>query len=240
MQLYFIRHGQSTNNELWLRTGASEGHSDDPPLTSVGRQQAQHLAQVLRDGGSDSVRRGRDSQNLAGFGVTHVFASLMVRAVATAAIIAEALGLPVVAWEALHETGGPYLTDKETGQPRGMPGKNRAFFQEHYPDLLLPEGLGDGGWWDRPFETQEQRQARAERFLADLLERHGSTDDRVAVVSHAGFYNHVMRTLLEPRTQNGCWFVLDNAAITRIDFHPEGVDLVYLNRADFLPRQLVT
>ena len=36
------------------------------------------------------------------------------------------------------------------------------------------------------------------------------------------------------------WFILNNAAITRIDFDARGTWLVYMNRADFLPRELIT
>jgi hypothetical protein len=39
---------------------------------------------------------------------------------------------------------------------------------------------------------------------------------------------------------DGYWLSLNNAVITRIDFHTDGIGLVYLNRADFLPRDLIT
>jgi 2,3-bisphosphoglycerate-dependent phosphoglycerate mutase len=36
MQLYLIRHAQSTNNVLWSETGGGEGRVADPELTAVG------------------------------------------------------------------------------------------------------------------------------------------------------------------------------------------------------------
>ena len=240
MQLYFIRHGQSGNNLLWQRTGSSKGRSEDPELTDVGRQQAEALAQHLRQGSSSAVVRGLDAQNLTGFGITHLYTSLMVRAVATGTIIAQALRLPLVAWEDLHEAGGLYQEDEQTGERIGVSGKNRTFFETYFPGLVLPESLGEAGWWDRPFEEYAERPGRAQRFLRDLLERHGDGEDRVVVVSHAGFYNYLMAIVLGLPEQDGYWFVLNNAAVTRIDFGPEGVALVYLNRVDFLPRALVT
>ncbi len=163
----------------------------------------------------------------------------MTRAVSTGTIVAKELDLPLIAWEDIHETGGIYLDDADTGTRVGQPGRNRDYFQERYPDLVLPLTLGNIGWWNRPFEEREQRPARVERFLNELLARHGNSDDRVAIISHGGFYNYLLRAILT-MGRDDCWFTLNNVGITRIDFHTEGVDLVYLNRSDFLPRELVT
>jgi 2,3-bisphosphoglycerate-dependent phosphoglycerate mutase len=242
MQFYFIRHGQSENNYLWDRTGSTKGRSIDAELTSVGRQQAELLGQFLRRIGPGAVGNGRDSQNVAGFGMTHLYSSLMVRAVATGTIIADVLGLPLVAWVDAHETGGIFLEEEQNGELRriGLPGKSRSYFETHYPGLVLPESLGEAGWWNRPFEEPEQITIRAQRFLYDLMERHDNSEDRVAVVSHGGFYNYLLGALLKIPVKSDLWFTLNNTAITRIDFGAEGIDLVYLNRADFLPRELIT
>ncbi len=238
MQFYFIRHGQSANNFLYETTGSSDGRSDDPELTPVGRQQAEMLAGFVKRN-DVALQTPFDRQNLGGFGITHLYTSLMVRAVATASILARELNLPPIAWEELHESGGIYLDDPATGERVGQPGKNRAYFAAHYPSLILPATLGDVGWWNRPFEEQEQRIARVERFLSDLYARHGGTEDRVAVVSHGGFYNLLLRTIFKVGTEDA-WFGINNAAITRIDFLPEETVLAYLNRVDFLPKELVT
>jgi 2,3-bisphosphoglycerate-dependent phosphoglycerate mutase len=238
MQFYFIRHGQSTNNLLWQTTGSSNGRSDDPELTGTGRQQAEALAQYLQRATPDT-KRG-DNQNVAGFGFTHLYASLMVRAVATGTAVARALDLPLVAWEDAHECGGICLDDETTGERVGRAGKNRAYFADQYPDLILPESLGDAGWWNRPFEEREQRPVRARRFLRDLLERHGDKEDRVAVISHGGFYNQLMAELLALPERDSYWFALNNTAITRVFFDTDRIGLAYLNRVDFLPRDLIT
>jgi 2,3-bisphosphoglycerate-dependent phosphoglycerate mutase len=242
MQFYFIRHGQSQNNYLWDRTGSNKGRSQDAELTPVGRQQAEILAQFLRRTDPSAAENGRDSQNAAGFGMTHLYSSLMIRAVATGTIVADALGLPLVAWVDTHETGGIYLEDEQDGELRriGQPGKSRSYFETHYPGLVLPESLDEAGWWNRPFEEPEQRSIRAQRFLRDLVERHGNSDDRVAVVSHGAFYNQLLVALFRLPEKSNLWFILNNAAITRIDFRAEGIDVVYLNRTDFLPRELIT
>ncbi len=240
MQLYFIRHGQSGNNALWMRTGSDKGRSEDPGLTEVGRQQSEFLAQFLHRADPITAVNDSDFQNVAGFGITHLYSSLMVRAVGTGTIIANALDLPLVAWEDLHEWGGIYLKDEQTDERTGLPGRNRAYFETHYPDLALPDSLGEAGWWNRPFEEPELRLPRAKRVLHDLLERHGGTDDRVAVVSHAGFFNYLLVTILNLPGREDFWFVLNNTAISRIDFDDENIWLSYLNRVDFLPRELIT
>ncbi len=232
MQFYFIRHAQSENNLLFLRTGASEGRSDDPELTEVGRKQAEALAQFLCREAPKPAANLFDEQNLAGFGITHLYTSLMVRAVGTGAIVARALKLPLVAWEDLHETGGIYHQDEQTGDRAGRPGKNRAYFEEYFPDLKLPNSLGEMGWWDRPFEERELRPARAERVVRELLDRHGGKEDHVAVISHGGFYNVLLRSIFKIERED-CWFGLNNAAITRIDCSADGVALTYMNRVDF-------
>ncbi len=240
MQFYFIRHGQSANNLLWRLTGSSRGRSEDPELTETGKQQSHALAQALRGANPNTATKSSDRLNLTGINLTHLYTSLMVRAVATGTIIANALDLSLVAWEDLHEGGGIYLEDEATGERNGQAGKNRAYFEEHYPDLILPESLGDDGWWNRPYEGREQRSVRAKRFLHGLLERHGNNEDRVGVVSHGGFYNDLLAELLALPERDGYWFVLNNTAVTRIDFHPEDIVLVYMNRVDYLPRDLVT
>src|SRR6266542_3433298 len=108
MQFYFIRHGQSVNNALYDNTGSSKGRSFDPELTEIGRCQAALVAQFLQreDPGAQSL--GRDPQNSTGFGIMHLYCSLMLRALATGHTIAEALGLPLHAWPDLHEEGGLY------------------------------------------------------------------------------------------------------------------------------------
>lgn len=242
MQFYFIRHGQSENNLLYVQTGSWKGRNADPDLTPLGRQQAQKLAHFLQGpkGSTVELPEYYAPQNLGGFALTHLYCSLMIRAIETGVVVARALDLPLVAWEDAHEVGGIHSRNEKSDKRIGLEGKNRAFFQAHYPDLVLPTSLGERGWWNRPFEDYDRRSLRARRFLDDLIERHGGTDDRVAVVSHGGFYNHLVRAILGLQGESACWFSLNNVAITRIDFDDGEIWLQYMNRVGYMPREMIS
>jgi 2,3-bisphosphoglycerate-dependent phosphoglycerate mutase len=262
MQLYFIRHAQSANNALWDQIGSGIGRNSDPPVTIKGQQQANHLADYLKSAQQGFSSDGKDLQNTSGIGLTHLYTSLMLRAVQTSAVIAEKLEMPLISWVDLHEGGGIYIDDEKTGEAIGLSGNGRSFFEEHFPTLILPDWLDETGWWNRPFEERTERRARARRFLAELTLRHGQSQDRVAVISHGGFFNHIMAVLLKlpevnrfasPQAvaelnqdnviltaEREIWFSLNNASITRLDFVEEEIKLAYMNRVDFLPKDLIT
>ena len=246
MQLYFIRHGQSLNNANW-GDDTYQQHSD-PPLTAMGREQAQLLANFLSANQRLQSHNGWDVHNRHGFGLTHLYCSLMERAARTAAPIARALEIPFAAWPDIHEVGGIYSREEET-KFSSLPGKPRSYFEQHVPDLNLPDWLNESGWWNRPFESEKECQLRAERFLADLLARHGDRDGQpkhcVAIVSHGGFFMHLVCAMLKLPWRQAAhdmrsWFLLSNCSISRFDFRQDELIICYLNRTDFLPMHLVS
>lgn len=238
MHLYFIRHAQSTNNQLYEDTGHWNGRDTDPELTERGQAQAGRLAEHVAAANGETPRH--DFVNRSKFGFTHLYSSPMVRAVATAAPLSAALSLPLLVWEDLHEVGGIFAIDEETGERFGRPGKTRAELTVRFPQAQLPETLAEDGWWNRSHESVDLQARRARRVIYDLIERHGGTADRVAVISHGGFYNFVLAELLGIQADNGFWFSLNNTGITRFNFDPEGIGLAYANRLEHLPTELIT
>jgi 2,3-bisphosphoglycerate-dependent phosphoglycerate mutase len=233
MQLYLIRHCQSANNALWLRTGSANGRSADPPLTDLGHRQAQHLARTIAGG--------------EGLQLTHLYCSLMRRSIETGQYIATEAGLPLVARDDLHERGGIYLQDPETGINNGLPGPNRTHFAETYPDLILPDSLGEEGWWNRSYESREMALHRAQRMLDWLLKAHDGSEDSVGLVIHGGFIQSIFSALfqvplLEANFSKGreVWIRANNGSITRIDFAEDVIRLHYVNQFEFFPNELVT
>ena len=239
MRFYFIRHGQSINNAIYDATGRSDGRNEDPELTEVGKQQAYRLGDFIRardaeaSGNEQSVKRDY-------FGLTCLYTSLTLRSVQTGTAVSEALQIPLIAWPEIFETGGIYLEDPASGELCGLPGKPRSFFQQHYQRLVLPDSLTEAGWWNRPYEAEEEWHPRAKKVLQTLLERHGSTDDRVAIISHGGFYMQLMRAIFEIKAEN-IWFSIFNTGISCFDFSLDGsVNLIYQNRTDHLSEGLIT
>ncbi len=240
MELYFVRHGQSANNAIWASHGTYNGRSSDPELTKIGYRQAAAVASFLSQPYVNDNVVGRDPQNLTGFGITHVYCSLMIRAIETGTAIADQLRLPLQAWFDVHELGGIFLDGAQPGIRNGLPGNDRAYLEQRFPHLRLPDTIGAGGWWNRPYEMEDECSVRAHRFLADLRVKHGDTQDRVVVVSHGDFYNMVLDALLSLPINSHHWFALNNAAVSRFVFSDDLLVISYLNRVDFLPRELIT
>jgi len=247
MELYFIRHGQSENNANW----EEEGFQDvpDPELTEIGQKQAAHLAKYLSENqGRDETIPG-NNQNQFGFGLTNLYTSLMVRAVATATPAAQAIGLPLMTWPDIHESGGIFSRTDGDERP-GLPGKNRFDFESRFPDLVLPDWLDENGWWKcRPFEERPDRKVRATLVWEELLARHGDQpgrpEHRVGFVSHGGFFMQLLTCAIQVEMRrmddwlHEYWFLMNNCAITRIDVRDQ-VLVCYTNRSEFLPAELIT
>ena len=246
MELYFIRHGQSINNANWNNADYQE--SPDPVLTEIGQEQAQILADFLKKHQTITNDREWNVQNRYGFGLTHIYTSLMERAAFTAAPIAQALDIPLIAWREIHEEGGIYSREDKL-KVQGLPGRPRSFFMQNFRTLTLPDDLDETGWWNRPYEADEERQPRADQVLGELLPRHrdqeGQSVHRVALVSHGGFFMRLVCAMLKlPWRQAALglrsWFILNNCSISRFDIFKNEINIAYLNRTDHLPDHLIT
>lgn len=82
--IFWVRHGQST----WNAIDRMQGHELSPPLTDLGRAQSVQAADALVDRG-----------------VVHLLSSPATRALETAAVIGERLGLDVITEPLLLEKG---------------------------------------------------------------------------------------------------------------------------------------
>lgn len=255
MQLYLIRHTQSFNNDLYTRTGGSAGRQADPPLTPLGHRQAELLAAFLADtpaGPSNDapppVGTYHVRHNRRGFGLTHLYCSLMTRAVQTGSYVAAATHLPLVGWPEVHERGGLHLINEVTGEDAGVPGPGRAWFAAEYPHLVLPDTVDDKGWWNRPPETLAEAVERARMVWSRLQERHGDTDNKVAVITHAGFFQSLMIALLSDdySLSSSCLgkammgFGMSNGSVSRFEISDRDIIGRYINRVDFYPDELIT
>jgi 2,3-bisphosphoglycerate-dependent phosphoglycerate mutase len=240
MKLFFVRHGQSENNALWANTQSNVNRVPDPQLTEVGRKQVEVAADFLKAILKNETTEYNDQLFKYEGEDIHIYCSLMERAIQSGLIISKILSLPLKAHLDIHENGGLYLDDPLTTERTGVPGKNPEDLKITYPDLILPEGINSYGWWNRPFEERETRRMRARRVLNDLKAYYGNSNTILILIIHGGFYNYLLRAALDLRDDTEVWFDLFNAAITFLEISDNFINLIYCNRYDFIPRELVT
>jgi len=241
LQLYFIRHGQSTNNVILDENRETYllERTSDPELTPTGIQQTLLLANTLAQ---PFNANGYNPQNRDGFGLTHLYCSWMVRAGRTGLAIAQKTNLPLVGWPELHETGGIFNVKVVDGHPvlSGQPGPGRSFFKTQFPELIIPEDLPESGWYNREKEPSEQYNSRAQAIIDRLIAEHGGSDHRVGIIMHAGIFARILTTFFDIRAEK-YWVRMNNCGISRIDISPEGrVTLSYTNKVDHFPDPLIT
>ena len=246
MKLLLIRHAQSGNNLLWEQTGSNRDRSPDPGITDLGRRQADAVAQALA---APSGRYPRP---------THLYTSLMLRAVQTAAPIAEALDLPLRVEPDIYEDHGPVEHDRShpgadveegTDLPYGErwmphPGAGRADLAALSPRLVLPDHAGPEGWWTGPVETLDGVRVRAAGVAAWVRETFADDPDAVpALVTHGTFIHHLTAALLDIGAMSG-WFMVNNTAVSAFTPSPApfgpGFLAHWVNRVDHLDADQVT
>jgi 2,3-bisphosphoglycerate-dependent phosphoglycerate mutase len=241
MELYIIRHGQSTNNLTMMYDAADR--EPDPPLTEVGRKQAQAVARYLASAHNIDVwveRPPEQRQALFEQRISRLYCSPMRRALQTCQPIAEALKLVPEVWPEIHEHGGLHLGSDESAQI--FPGLTRAEMQAAFPGCILPPSITEQGWYDvrQGVEDIHGCMARALRVAAALRDQ-AATDERIALITHGTFAGCLLKAFFNLLPADELRFLLYNTAITRLDFYSDGrVALRYANRVDHLPPELLT
>jgi probable phosphoglycerate mutase len=148
-ELLLARHGETD----WNAESRWQGHFD-PSLNALGRRQAGALA-----------------DELAGERIDAVYSSDLRRALETATIVAQRIGVPV---RPLHE-----LREIDVGSWSGLTMDEIRTQLPDAIDRLHEHGYGwDGG------ETPEELQVRVVRALREIVAAHPG--GRVLVVTHGG------------------------------------------------------
>jgi broad specificity phosphatase PhoE len=160
-RLLLVRHGQST----WNADGRWQGQAD-PPLSDMGEHQAAEAAGRLADLGAR---------------VDAVWASDLVRARRTAAIMSVVLGMDVLG-SGVHLDAR--LRERHAGPWQGL---TRAEIEARWPGFLASGRRPDG------YEADDAVLTRVLAALDDLAAAHG--DDDVLVVTHGGVVRVLERHL---------------------------------------------
>ncbi|MEQ9488522.1 MAG: histidine phosphatase family protein [Alphaproteobacteria bacterium] len=254
MRIYLIRHGQSAANVNYLDnigdpSRGKEHHKADPALTDAGHRQARLLGEHLAHPSGEPVRPPwlPDEERVpVGFGITHIYCSLMLRAVQTAQYVAESCGLPLVAHTDLFEKEGIVDYD-DNGNLVGIPGPGREYFAENFPNLQLPDDLTSDGWYNRPLETDEMFLERSKLIMPFFEERHRGTDDCIALVTHGDTIDQIVNDLTGAMRRSHDYdkhwcanWVFLNTSVTRIDYVGSSRAVVYTNQTSHLPPDLIT
>ncbi len=245
-RLYLIRHAQSSNNEIWDGTPFQAGRKPDPDITELGHRQAEALARHLAHPEAEPRQLPFVAIEAAGFGLTHVYCSLMTRSIETAGYVARACGLALEALPDIFEQHGIYHIN-DAGEREGLPGPGRAYFEQRFPELRLPAGVDGQGWWSRPYEEEAAFVERVEKVVAATRERLSGSDETLAMVSHGDFIdqfvNQLMGVARHRHNYANHWvanWTFHNTSITRVDFVDGAHNVVYLNRIDHLANPLVS
>ncbi len=226
MDLYLIRHGQSTNNR-------GDARVPDPPLTEIGKQQGDEAGRAMKD-----------------LGITRLYCSAMLRAVQTAAIVSEHLELTPHIFVGLHEWGRGMWEDRGDAGIVQLPGLTRSQLREVCPTVVLPDNVTDEGWWSQVFDAAELAQGgnvekvlqltnrNCLEFIAHLDRHHVGEDERIGAIIHGGSGSVLIGILLGvplPDTYVNR-FPHNNAGISKIRRTHVYTQLLYQNRTGHLLR----
>lgn len=165
MKIYFTRHGESEANLLREHSNRGFRH----PLTAKGREQAAALA-----------------RNLAGVAVTRLFASPVMRAVQTAEILSEALGVPYEITDALREYDCGILEGRA----------DEAAWQTHF---AVFEAWVRRREWAQRIEGGESFLEIRDRFvpfIEQLIAEYGASSANIVLVGHGGLYRCMLPLVL--------------------------------------------
>jgi len=166
--MILLRHGQSEFNVVFNATRRDPG-IPDPALTQVGRDQALAAA-----------------RSLAAERISRIIVSPYTRALQTAAIVSEALGLPIHV--VTPEVRERYAFSCDVGTPTSR-------LADAWPGLDF-SGL-DEIWWPAVTEPAASIEARASSFRQRMAAEEFWSE--ALVVSHWGF----ILSLTGERVQNG-------------------------------------
>jgi len=226
MELFLIRHGESTNNAL----EDSSKRVADPELTDKGRVQAEAVAEYL----SKSLHLSSAERRIDRPGFDRLYCSPMIRAMHTAEPIGRELDLAPEIWVDIHENGGIYLDHGEERGKVGYPGQTRAEIAARFPTIIASKAVGENGWWKAGMEENHQSQGRVIAVATELVARAGE-DARIALVMHGGSMSMLIQALANQLPGGGATYEHENTAITRIALAPQrSMVIEYLNRTEHL------
>lgn len=209
MHVLIVRHGQC------LGQCEPFDPSPDSLLSPLGEQQARLTARRLATYPWSMTEREHD-EHVGLFGASrsvrkhnvHIISSPLVRALATATMISDELGDPMVeVWTELREL--------YTAKHRGL---GRAELLQRFPQAQLPDACRADGWehGDASYEAAFERAV----LVISMLTKRFSPNEHVVLVTHGGFANVLAHVLLRIPLEMPSWFALENCAVSHVRLIP--------------------
>ncbi len=165
MRLYFTRHGESEANVI--REISNRGYRHG--LTEKGRWQAAELAEKIRSAGA-----------------ARIYTSPLQRAVETAQILSEALGIPYQATDALREF--------DCGIAEGRADAEAwALWKSDWVEWFE---RGNFAYRITGGESYLDIQARFVPFIEGLVAEKGQSNENLVLIGHGGTYACMLKNLL--------------------------------------------
>ncbi len=166
MRVYFVRHGQSEANVIKVFSNRGWKH----PLTDLGRQQAQSLA-----------------EKLAGQGIIAIYTSPIRRAVESAEILASRLNVPHQIEPALAEFDVGIYEDRTDEEG-----------WKHHADVMQRWTAGDFDARMTGGESCNDIVARLRPFLDRLIAQYSRQPGaNIALIGHGGTYCNGLPRLIQ-------------------------------------------
>lgn len=201
LEIYFIRHAQSTGNAAPEAEDIPFDEHHDPWLSEKGLMQAEKLGEAFRDMKFDAV-----------------YSSAMRRTVSTAkGLVSRMEEAPVI---------NLVPTLSERGIPDTYDGQGIEELKKIYPSLQVADGFDADGI----LITQDKgvpdsvTLGRAEAVL-DYFRSRYSSGEKIAVVSHAAFLTYVIFYIFGIREEMPDFDTdISNTGVTKVTFYKEGTN----------------
>lgn len=202
VDLYLIRHAESVLNENGKIIG---GKTNSAPLTDLGIKQSHLLGHRLK---KDGIK----------FDAVH--SSIAVRAISTAKIVCEILGIPaeeIIQSEATTELSqGDWegRIREEVYTPKLLATMNKL-----QPDFRAPNG-----------ESQREAELRMRRYISENFLFKFPYKKRIfALFTHGMVEKCLLRGVLDSAPRMTHRFAIDNTSITRLIFDEKGWGIISIN-----------
>ena len=191
---YIVRHGQTN----WNILGKTQGHGNSD-LTEKGLEQAKELADIIKD-----------------YPIDYIYSSDLGRAVQTAQIVADKLGLEVKQTPSLREMGfGVWegLLIKEI-KKNHLDTYNTWRNQPHLVNI-------EGG------ETLHIVKERTDKFIEELNEKYDNK--HIILVSHSVTVRAMLLSFLGSPMENIYRIKQDNTALNIVEYRDYGPVVIKMN-----------